>query len=104
MERFEAEELERELAGRHGILDRDDSPAHEDCECEECLAAREDDEEPFVETIEVVETVRCNVCRYLVSACRCGLTVNQRRARLLRDGPEQETLQQRRARFVRELA
>ena len=69
MERFEAEELERELAGRHGIFDRDDCPAHEDCKCEECLIARW--EEPFVETIEVVVTVRCSRCGYLASICHC---------------------------------
>ena len=71
MERFEAEELERELAGRHGIRDHDDLPPHEDCECEDCLVAREDDREPFVETIEVVVTERCSRCGYLASICHC---------------------------------
>jgi len=71
MERYEAEELERELAARHGVNDSDDLP--------------EDDEEPFVETIETVKIVRCEGCGFLASVCRCHLTLSQRRARLVRE-------------------
>ena len=47
MERYEAEEHAVELLEkRFGRDDRDDYPAHEDCECEECLirAQEEDDD------------------------------------------------------------
>lgn len=74
MERWEAremaEELDRELALRHGIHDSDDLP-------------EDDDLLPFVETLEVVKVVRCDDCGYLVSVCQC--TPQQVRARLVRE-------------------
>lgn len=78
MEKWEAqeiaEELDRELALRHGIHDSDDLPEEE-----------EDDLLPFVETLEVVKVDRCEGCGFLASVCRCHLTVSQRRARLVRE-------------------
>ncbi len=45
MERWEAQELLDELANHHGINDNDDVPPHEDCECEECLIAQEEEDD-----------------------------------------------------------